>query len=428
MPNPYTIQGLPNQGPNPYGSQPWQMGPGLAQQPTQYGYAQAPGQGPYGYYQQQTPIGSFAAANTATAANPYIGQQSQGINGAPSVMPYAQQIAAQSQQTNPYLGQTTQQAAQVGPNAYAGSNPYLDQAIQGTVRNATQGFNDVTNPQFDRMAAASGSFGNTGVETARTRAMQDFGTNLANTVSGMRMQDYTQQQQLAENALNRQQATNQFNAGLNAADLSRNMAGAFQGQGIGLQGLGQQLGAAQFDAGNNLNTQQFNSTLGANDLTRNSSLSQNLGMFNAGAGNTANMFNASAGNALGSQMRGLNEQGRQFDASLGQRQNEFDQNIGWQRDMFGQNMDFNTWQANNGLQRQGTQDQIALINSLLGWNSQGLNLANQQQTQPLQLWQQLAGTGAQLGGLGASSTQNLQGNPILGAIGGWLAGQRMFGG
>lgn len=405
MPNPYSIYGVPNQGPNPYGSLPGQMGPGVQQPPTQYGYSQTPGQGPYGYYEQQTPAGSFAAANTATASNPYIGQQSQGIAGAPSVMPYAQQIAAQSQQANPYLGRTTAPAAQVGQNAYAGSNPYLDQAIQGTVRQATQGFNDVTNPQFDRMAAASGSFGNTGVEAARTRAMQDFGTNLSNTVGNMRMQDYTQQQNLAENALNRQQSTNQFNAGLNAADLARNLAGAYQGQGIGLQGLGQQLGAAQFDAGNNLNAQQFNSTLGANDLNRNSNLSQNLGMFNAGAGNTANMFNAGAANTMAGQIRGL-----------AQNQNQFDQNL-----------DFNTWQANTNNMRNGQRDQLDFLNSLMGWNQQGITNSTNVQNTPLNYYTQFANLANQAGGSGAQQVTPLQGNPLMGAIGGWQLANMLFG-
>ena len=423
-----------------YGSQPGQMGPGLPQQqPTQYGYAQAPGQGPYGYYEQQTPAGSFAAANQQwaqgpspvqqqTASNQWLGQTTPSIGGQASVMPWAQQAAQAGQASNPFLGQSTQQAQQVGPNAFGGSNPFLGQAIDAASQDAIRNYNTAIRPQLDSMGRASGSFGNSAIQELQQNAMGDLGRNLGNIASNMRMQDYTQQQGLAENALNRQQQVNLANSGFSAGDLARNLSGFATGQGLGLQGLGMALGGAQFDAnlGNNVN--QFNAGLSAGDLGRNAQLGQALSMFNAGQGNGLNQFNASLGqanrqfnagqgnalnqfntgqaNSMASQLRGLNEQGRQFD----------------------QNLDFNAWQANNGLQRQGTQDQIALINSLLGWNTQGLNFANQQQTQPLQLWQQLAGTGAQLGGLGASSTQNLQGNPILGAIGGWLAGQRMFGG
>ena len=43
---------------------------------------------------------------------------------------------------------------------------------------------------------------------------------------------------------------------------------------------------------------------------------------------------------------------------------------------FDQNMDFQTWQANNQNMRQGTQDQIGLLNTLLGWQGLGVNAAN----------------------------------------------------
>ncbi|MGL4559842.1 MAG: hypothetical protein ACRCV5_20285, partial [Afipia sp.] len=141
---------------NPQQVQQW-AAQAMQQQPTQYGYGQAPGASNRGYFEQQTPAGSFAAAdqqraNAFMAGNPYIGQTL-----GQSVVPYAQQIADRANQANPYLGQSSQQAAAVGANPYSGANPYLEQSIEGTINNATRAFNDVTNPQFDRMAQASGS-------------------------------------------------------------------------------------------------------------------------------------------------------------------------------------------------------------------------------------------------------------------------------
>lgn len=405
--------------------------------PTPYQYAQAPGQGPYGYYEQQTPAGSFVAANQQQAAqvnpgqvqyasNPFIGQTSQAIAGQQSVQPYAQGALAQSQRANPFLGQTTQQAAGAGTNAYAGANPYLDRAIDAASADAIKNYNLGTRPQLDSMARASGSFGNTAIQELQQNAMGDLGRNLGNIASGMRMQDYTQQQQLAENSLNRNQQNNQFNASLGAGDLSRNMGGFLSGQQLGLQGYGQALGAAQFDASLGNNVAQFNAGQTSGDLNRNAQLQQGLSQFNAGQGNQFaqfganlqqqnNQFNAGQGNALGQFNAG------QGNAMLGQQRS-----LNQQADQFGQNMDFNTWQANTANMRNGQLDQIAALDRLLGWQGQGVTAATNVQNTPLNYWQQLSGTAAQLGGLGGTATQNLQGNPLLSAIGGAMTGGQLW--
>lgn len=403
----------------------------------QYGYGNGPG-GQRGYYEQQTPVGSFAAADQQRsqgaapaqqqwAANPFIGQQSQGISGAQSVMPWAQQAARVGQAANPFLGQQAAPAQQVGANPYAGSNPFLGQAIDAASQDAIRNYNTAIRPQLDSMGRASGSFGNSAIQELQQNAMGDLGRNLGNIASGMRMQDYTQQQQLGENALGRQQQTNMFNAGLGAQDLARNVSGFNAGQGLGLQGLGMALGGAQFDATLGNNVSQFNAGLSSGDLNRNAQLAQGLSTFNAGQGNALNQFNANLG-----------QQNNQFNAGQGNALNQFNsgqgnqmlsqwRNLNQQQNQFDRGLDFNTWRANNDLQRQGTQDQIDLVGRMLGWNSQALNLANQQQMTPLQIWQQLASTGAQLGGMGGSTAQNLQGNPWLGALGGWLAANQFNG-
>lgn len=408
-----------------------QVGPQPMQQQGQYGYGQAPG-GPLGYYEQQTPAGSFAAANqqqaqgaqpvqTQGAQNPFIGMQSQGVQGQGSVMPYAQQIAQQGQKANPWLGQQSQQAQGAGSNPFGANNPFLTQAIDSASADATRNFQTTVQPALAAAQRASGSFGNSAVGEMERNAYSDFGRNLGNIANGARMQDYTAQQQLAENALNRTQANNQFNSSLSAADLARNMAGQFQGQGLGMQGLGQQLGAAQFDASMGSNTSQFNAGLGANDLSRNSQLAQSLGQFNAGQQNSMGQFNAQLGQANNQFNAAQGNQLNQFNTNAGNQMLESSRNRGQRADEFNQGMDFQTWQANTQNMRQGQQDQLGLMDRLFGWNGQGLNLATQQQNTPLNYWQQFSNGFNQAGGLGGSQSQQLQGNPWLGAFGGWNA-------
>lgn len=93
------------------------------------------------------------------------------------------------------------------------------------------------------------------------------------------------------------------------------------------------------------------------------------------------------------------------------------------------NFDLQSWLANQNVMRQGQQDQLNLADRLLGWNQQyGIGNATNVQNTPLNYWQQFANTGAQLGGLGGTSTQNMQGNPWLGALGGYQLGRSLFGG
>lgn len=419
-------------GPNP--NQPvLQQGPA----PTQYGYAQAPG-GALGYYEQQTPVGSFAAANQnmaqgaapaqqQMALNPFIGQGSQGIGGQQSVMPYAQQMAAQAQAANPYLGQQSQQAAGPGQNAYAGSNPYLGQMIDQASADVTRNFDRVVRPALDAKARASGSFGNTAVQQLEQDAYNDLGRNLGNIASGMRFQDYTTQQGLAENALNRTQANNQFNAGLSAADLARNMGGFFTGQNQALQGLGQLLGASQFDATLGNNVAQFNAGLGQADLSRNAQLAQSLGQFNAGQGNALNQFNAQLGQNNSQFNAAQGNAMNQFNTSAANNMLEASRNRTQQQGQFDDTFNLQSWQANQNNMRAGTQDQLALINSLLGWQGMGVNAATQIQNTPINYWQQFLGGATQAGGLGGSNSQQLYGNPLLGALGGWQMGNAIFG-
>lgn len=75
----------------------------------------------------------------------------------------------------------------------------------------------------------------------------------------------------------------------------------------------------------------------------------------------------------------------------------------------------------------GYNAQLNGLNSLMNWNAQGVNLANQQQQWPLQYLTGLANLGTSIGGMGGTQTTPYYGNPILGAIGGAQLGGNVFG-
>ena len=334
--------------------------------PGQFGYGQNPYSSNRGFYEQQTPVGSFAAADPAAQAQ----QQRAGVYG----------VQSPNATANPYLGQNTQQAS-AATNSMAGvGNPYLTQAIDSASADAARNFNQSTMPQLDRMMAQSGSFGNAGVMQLKQNAMSDFGRNLGNIANSARMQDYTAQQNLAENLANRQTGVSQFNSGLNAGDLSRNLAGHFQG-------LGMNQAAGMFNAGALNNAGQFNAGQG-----------NALNMFNTGQANNMNQFNANSANNMLNQNRSIGENARQFN-------NQFDYNAA----------------------RNSYMDPMQVYNWQMGLNNQGLNTANQQQSQPMNQLLQLLQASGYMGGQGGSATTPYQGSPITGAMGGYMLGNNMFG-
>lgn len=91
-------------------------------------------------------------------------------------------------------------------------------------------------------------------------------------------------------------------------------------------------------------------------------------------------------------------------------------------------MDLNVYNANQNWMRQGQQDQLGLADRLLGWNQQyGVGNATQVQNTPLNYWQQFSNSAGQMAGLGGSQSQNLQGNPWLGALGGAMTAGNLWG-
>lgn len=122
----------------------------------------------------------------------------------------ANQISSRAANGDPLMNQaskTMQNALSSGDaatkNAYAGPNPFLQQNIDAALGDITRNYNDAIAPGLTTQMVGSGSFGNTGAQAATQNAMNDLTKNLGNTAAGMRMQDYTAQQQLAENYANR---------------------------------------------------------------------------------------------------------------------------------------------------------------------------------------------------------------------------------
>ena len=132
---------------------------------------------------------------------------------------------------NPY-GQVQTQA-----NAYAGSNPYLQQNIDSAQGDLVRQWNNVAKPQWDTSMQQSGSFGNAGVAQAQSMGQEGLQRQLGNVSSTMRMQDYTQQQQLGESAANRALQASTANASLGEQYAGRNDSMYNNGQSRGLQSL-----------------------------------------------------------------------------------------------------------------------------------------------------------------------------------------------
>lgn len=118
---------------------------------------------------------------------------------------------------NPYAGKTTN----VGINPYAGQNKYLDRMVANSNQNITDAYNQNAVPALAAQFASGGAFGGSAMQQAAQQSQDTLAKNLAQSTDNLRFQDYTAQQGLAENALNR-------SIGAQQTDLARNSAIAQQ--------------------------------------------------------------------------------------------------------------------------------------------------------------------------------------------------------
>lgn len=143
-------------------------------------------------------------------------------NGSQSVTPSA----------NPYLGAT---------NPYAGQNAYLDNMVTDANNNITDSYNQNAVPQLAAQFATGGAFGGSAMQQAGQQSQDTLAKNLAQSTDNLRFQDYTTQQGLAEDSLNR-------NSALYQQGIQNQLTAAAQNaqiQSTGAAGLGQQTAMQQ---------------------------------------------------------------------------------------------------------------------------------------------------------------------------------------
>jgi len=194
-------------------------------------------------------------------------------------------------------------ASNGGTNQYAGANPYLQQNIDAAMGDITRNYNDAIAPGLSTQMVSSGSFGNTGNQAATQNSLNDLTKNLGNTASGMRMQDYTAQQGLAENQINRNMQNSQFNAGLGQDYASRNdqlrsqmlgLAPGYENEAMNVaNNFGQQANMYQDNYQQQLDAAYQNWTDQQNDPYK--KLAAMSGVFGSGLGNTATTKSSGGG-------------------------------------------------------------------------------------------------------------------------------------
>ena len=193
----------------------------VANQPHQaYGGSTVAGFTPW---QQQ---GYTAMAQRAADGSPLMGNAQQSLQGMFSGQP-------QGATANPQ-GQVTP-----GQNQYAGmNNPYLQGQVDLAQGDLARNWNQVQMPAFDTAMSRSGSFGNSNVQSMASQGASDLQRNMGDISSRMRFQDYSQQQQLAENAVNRGMQASMFNGQMGESFAGRNDAMSNSSQNRMLQALG----------------------------------------------------------------------------------------------------------------------------------------------------------------------------------------------
>lgn len=143
-------------------------------------------------------------------------------------------------------------------NEFSGSNPYLQDSIDAALGDVTRNYNLAVRPGQTAAQVGSGSFGNSGLAEMQGEDQRQLAQELGRVASGMRMQDYTQQQQLGEQFASRNDAMQQAQAGqkLNAAQLGLNYGNQAYTDASQLMNAGQTLQDQQ-QQGLDFNYQQF---------------------------------------------------------------------------------------------------------------------------------------------------------------------------
>lgn len=95
------------------------------------------------------------------------------------------------------MADTTANLGMGSPNPYLGqSNPYLQDMIDQTGADMTKQFNLSAVPAFNAAMLRSGSFGNSAIDEMTRSAQDQLQKNIGNMASGLRFQDFNNQQNM----------------------------------------------------------------------------------------------------------------------------------------------------------------------------------------------------------------------------------------
>lgn len=241
---------------------------------------------PYQAYGGEQVAGMHPFQNSATAR---LGQI---FNNGDSSMNAARNAVTSSLQT----GNAATSLGQLGTNQYAGPNQYLQQNIDAAMGDITRNYNDAIAPGLTTQMVGSGSFGNTGNQAVTQNSLNDLTKNLGNTAASMRMQDYTAQQGLAENQLNRNLTAAQDYAGRNDQLRSQmlGLAPQYESQALNVaNNFGQQANLYQDNQQQQLDAAYQNWTDMQNDPYK--KLAAMSGVFGSGLGNTSSTKQSGGG-------------------------------------------------------------------------------------------------------------------------------------
>ncbi len=185
--------------------------------------------------------------------NPYTGEQvaplnaqhrqgmnlvtNRALNGDPAFTAASNQ--AQDTLNGNYLGRGAFRNEMAGVD-----NPYLNQVINNTNADITRSFTNATMPQTDASMARAGAFGGSAWQQQNAENNRQMAAELAKNTANMRMNDYHNQQQFAENLADRQSQA----------------WGQERGNMMGMVGAGQQLSNQAYTDAQNM--------LGVGDITR----------------------------------------------------------------------------------------------------------------------------------------------------------------
>lgn len=145
--------------------------------------------------------GQLTAGLNVNHQDALAGIRERALNGSPDINAARANLAATMQ--GQYFKPTDVNAYLGAQNAYAGPNPYLDQAIQKTQGDIARNYAAGTGAQTLAQFRNAGAFGGSAMQETQDMQNKTLGDALSNASSQMRMQDYGLQQQISAQDLAR---------------------------------------------------------------------------------------------------------------------------------------------------------------------------------------------------------------------------------